>query len=192
MGKRELKESEISPFIEGELIDLLPLNPENITLYAKWVNTPKVRIYARSVIPKTPEDIKKWLEPVEGRVKKNIELEIWHKKDKKPIGNCGIFDINYFDMKAFMGLTIGEYEYWGQNICTEATKLIVEYAFNELNLNKLYASIFSPNKGSFTCVEKSGFIREGTFKKDVFIDGQFLDTFVYSLLKEDWIKLRMK
>ena len=80
-------------------------------------------------------------------------------------------------------------EYWGQNICSEATNLIVEYAFNELNLYKLYAGIFSPNKGSCRCAEKSGFIREAIFKKDMFIEGEFVDTFVYSLLKENWLKL---
>lgn len=180
---------EISPFIVGKQIDLLPLNSEHVTIYAKWENLPKVRIFARNIMPKTPDEMKKLLEPTEGRVKKDINFEIWHKKDKKLIGECGVNDINWYDKKAFLGLLIGESEYWGQNICTEATKLIEEYAFNELNLNKLYALIFSPNKGSCRCAEKSGFIREATFKKDIFIDGEFVDTFGYSLLKENWLKL---
>ena len=179
----------ISPFIEGEQIDLLPLNSESINIYVKWHNLPKVRIYARNIIPRTPEEIKKWLEPTEGRTKKNIDFEIWHKKDKKIIGECGVNDINWYDTKAFLGMIIGESDYWRQNICAEASKLIVEYAFNELNLNKLYANIFSPNKGSYKCVEKIGFTREAVFKKDAFIEGEFVDTYCYSLLKEDWLKL---
>jgi RimJ/RimL family protein N-acetyltransferase len=187
-----MKEQETCPFIEGKVIDLLPLNPQNISLYAKWTTIPKVRIFSRNIIPKTPEEIKKWLEPKEGRIRREIQFEIWHKGDKKSIGTCGIFDINYFDMKAWMGLTIGESEYWGRGICTEVTKLLVEYVFNELNLNKINAGIFSPNEGSFKCAEKSGFFRESVSKQDVFIEGRFLDTYYYSLLKEDWKKVREK
>ena len=179
---------EISPFIEGEQIDLLPFNSEHVDIYAKWLNLSKVRMYARNILPRNPEEIKKWLEPTEGRVKKDINFEIWHKKDKKLIGECGVNEINWYNMKAFLGIVIGESEYWGQNLCTETINLLVEYAFNELNLNKLYADIFSPNEGSYKCVEKNGFTREAIFKKDMFIEGEFLDTYCYSLLKEDWLK----
>jgi len=185
-----LKESEICSFIEGENITLTPVNSEHAAIYAKWQSLQNVRIYSRNIMPKTVEEIKKWLEPTEGRTKKDISFEIWQKKDVKLIGDCGVNDINWYDMKAFLGLMIGESEYWGQNICTEATELLVEYGFNELNLNKLYALIFSPNKGSYKCVEKNGFIREAIFKKDVFIEGEFVDTYCYSLLKEDWLKNR--
>ena len=183
-----MKESEICSFIDGKNITLTPLNSGHAAIYAKWQSLPNVRLYSRNIMPKTPDDIKKWLEPTGGRVKKDVGFEIWHKKDKKLIGECGVNDINWYDMKAFLGLVVGESEYWGQNICTDATNLLVEYAFNELNLNKLYADIFSPNKGSYKCVEKNGFTREAVFKKDVFIEGVVVDTYCYSLLKEDLLK----
>ena len=184
----------IPTFIEGETIDLVPLNVENIKLYAKWENNPKVRIYARNIIPRTIEDMKKYLEPSERQSRRSpkneVSFEIWHKKDKKIIGFGEVSDINWYNQQAYLGLLIGEPDYWGQKIGEEATRLLVEYAFNELNIFKLKASILVVNKGSWRCAEKNGFTRVATFKKDMYVNGEYLDNYVYSLLKEDWLKLR--
>ena len=177
-------------FIGGETIDFVPLNIENIKLYAKWENNPKVRIYSRNILPRTVEEMKKYLEPSDKRLKNEVSFEIWHKKDKKIIGFGEVSDINWYNQQAYIGLLIGEPDYWGQKIGEEATRLLVEYAFNELNIFKLKASILVVNKGSWRCAEKNGFTRVATFKKDMYVNGEYLDNYVYSLLKEDWLKLR--
>lgn len=143
-------------FLQGDIIDLLPLNSEHASLYVKWENSPEVRVYARNSIPITMEEMKKDLEPQKGGLKKEIVFEVFHKEDKKPIGYYIINDINYLDCNAYLGLVIGEKEYWGQNIATETTKLMVQYAFRELNLNKLYAKMYTINMGSWRAAEMNG------------------------------------
>ncbi len=177
-------------FIQGDIIELVPLNSEHINLYVKWGNNPNVRIYARSIFPRTIEDMKKFIEPSKDKIKNEINFEIWHKKDKKPIGFGEVSNIDWYSQQAFLGLIIGEQKYWGQKIGEEATKLIVEYAFNELNLYKLQAHINSANMGSWRCAEKNGFIREVTLKKDSYVNGKYFDTYIYSLFKADWLKLK--
>ena len=186
-----MDDSQIPVFIEGEIIDFVPLNSKNINLFAKWKNDPDVRIYSRNIFPRTIEDIKKKFEPSNDKTKRDISFEVWHKKDKKTIG-FGRVEIDWYAQKGWLGLEIGEPEYWGQKIGEEVTHLMVEYAFNELNLYKIYAGISSANIGSWRCAEKNGFIREATFKKDNYIDGKYFDRFVYSLLKEDWLKNKKK
>jgi len=177
-------------FIQGDIIDLVPLNSEHINLYAKWKNNPNVRIYARYIIPQTVEDMKKFFEPSKDKIKREINFEIWHKKTKKPIGTGIVSGIDWYGQTASLGLIIGEPEYWGQKIGEEATGLMVKYAFNELNLYKIYAGINSANIGSWRCAEKNGFIREATFKKDSYVNGKYFDTYIYSLFKADWLKLK--
>jgi ribosomal-protein-alanine N-acetyltransferase len=184
-----MNDSQVAVFIEGEYIDLVPLNSDNINMYVKWENDPKVRIYARNIIPKTAEEMKKLFEPPEGRMlKKEISFEVWHKKDKKSIGFGEVAEIDWYRQMGWLGLIIGESDYWRQKIGEEVTALMVEYAFNELNLFKIYAGINSANIGSWRCAEKNGFTREATFKKDAYINGKYLDVFVYSLFRDDWVK----
>ena len=184
-----MNDSQVSVFIEGEIIDLVPLNSKNINLYVKWENKPNVRIYSRNIIPNTVEDMKKFFEPSKDRrMKREINFEVWHKKDKKSIGFGAVNDIDWYGQKGWLGLVIGEPEYWGQKIGEEATRLIIEYAFNELNLYKIYAGINSVNIGSWRCAEKNGFTRESIFKKDMYVNGKYYDTYVYSLFKEDWLE----
>ncbi|MBY8987958.1 MAG: GNAT family N-acetyltransferase [Candidatus Lokiarchaeota archaeon] len=177
-------------FFQGDIVDLVPLNSQHINHYVKWENNPSVRIYSRNIIPRTVEDMNKFFEPSEDKIKREINFEIWHKKDKKPIGFGEVAEIDWYGQLAFLGLIIGEPEYWGQNIGEEATRLLVEYAFNELNLFKLYAGMNSANIGSWRCAEKNGFTREATFKKGCYVDGKYYDEFRYSLFKEDWLKFK--
>jgi RimJ/RimL family protein N-acetyltransferase len=183
-----MNDSQVAVFIEGVSIDLVPLNKEHINLYVKWENDPEVRIYARNIIPKTAEDMKKLLEPSEDNIKTEINFEVWHKKDRKPLGFGEVANINWYLQMGWLGLIIGESEYWGQKIGEEVTRLMVEYAFNELNLFKIYAGITSANIGSWRCAEKNGFTREAVFKKDAYVNGKYFDVFIYTLFKEDWLK----
>ncbi len=180
--------TDVSPFIDGNEIAFLPLNSEHVKLYAIWRNRPNVRVFGRSVLPKTVEEIKRLFESSTREMPDSVDFELWHKKDQKAIGDAGVFNINWFNRSAKMGLIIGEPDYWGQHIGSEATQLLVNYAFNELNINKLYCEIISPNTGSIRCAENNGFTREAILKNDVFIDGEYKDTYLYSLLREEWLK----
>ncbi|MFX1358081.1 MAG: GNAT family N-acetyltransferase [Promethearchaeota archaeon] len=177
----------IAPFIEGEHVDLLPLNEDNFALYTKWENLPDVRKYSRNVFPLTKEDYKKLIGPPNGKIKKFIPFEIWHKRDKKPIGTCEVSEINWINRHAYLGILIGEQSYWNQNLCTEVAKLLTKYAFEEMNLKKLYWGAFNPNLGSQRCCEKAGFKLEATLKNDIYIDGKYFNTLIYSLFRKDWL-----
>ncbi|UCC20852.1 MAG: GNAT family N-acetyltransferase [Promethearchaeota archaeon] len=189
--KKEKQVSEVPVFIEGKIISFIPQNSEYISLYAKWMNNPIVRKYARWEMPRRIEDFKRWFEPREGW-QGFIGFDIWHNKDKKPIGQVGLVWIDWVNGWANAFLFIGEPEYWGKNIATEATELLIEYAFNELNLNKLHGGICVENIGSWSVAEKLGFEFEGMRDQDFYLDGKYLGVKTYCLLKEDWLKRNKK
>ena len=182
-----MNDVEVCSFIEGENVNLLPLNLEHIKLYVKWENNPKVRKFSRNAFPVTIEEYKKRLKPEETNSRTRVLFEIWHKKDKKPIGFAEIHDISWHDRRALIGLLIGETEYWGHNLATEAGKMLIEYGFKELNLNKLYTAIFSPNIASWRCAEKIGMTREAVLKDHVYIDGKYYDDFKYAIFRNQWL-----
>ena len=177
-----------SPFIGGELIDLCPINLENVKLYTKWDNDPRVRRYARNMIPHTIDEIKKRYEPEKEKTEGSINFEIWHKKDKKLIGLAGFNRLNWYDRNTNIFAIIGEKDYWGQGIGTQIAQLLIEYGFNELNLHKIKAGIFSPNKSSLRVAEKAGFKYEATHKEEIYIDGGYVDRIMLAIFKDDWKK----
>ncbi|MDE2173333.1 MAG: GNAT family N-acetyltransferase [Patescibacteria group bacterium] len=120
--------------------------------FLRWFNDPEVTAYMSTRYPTTIEDEAQWIrrDPEERDdrvvltiVRKNTSLE----KDC-PIGVLGIRDIEVANRVATIGITIGEKECWGNGYATEAESLLLEYAFNTLNLRKIYARVLTANRRS--------------------------------------------
>jgi len=185
----EEQEIEPIPFIKGENINLVVNRSEWIELRCKWVNSPKNRMFLRGPLPSSIDQMKKRFE---SRISEGLGdwtgFILYHIKDKKPIGEVGLSRINWINGWANAYANIGEMEYWNKNIATEATQLLLKYAFEELNLNKVSGSVVAENIGSWTVAEKIGFKYEGTLKDAKYIDGKYRDEKRYGYLKRDWLK----
>jgi RimJ/RimL family protein N-acetyltransferase len=193
MPEREVNEKKDVPiFIDGKIISLNPTSSEHVDFYLNWLNNSRVRKFARWEMPVTREDIKKWFEPQESRIPRHIVFELWHKKEEKPIGEVGLSGIDWVNGWANVFLFIGESKYWGKNIATEATELIIEYAFNELNLTILQAGASIDNVGSWSVAEKVGFEFRGIEKSSLYIDGKYNNGKMYRLSKQDWLNSKEK
>ncbi len=189
MTSEEKKEDIVFPFIEGERIDLVAQSSKWINLHSKWNNDPQVRHYARTIMPHTLEDIKKWFEPSPQRGARDaVFFTIYHKKDKRPIGTIAFVRIDWINRNALVFGIIGEKEYWGKGIVVEAAKLLINYGFTELNLHKINARVFDPNKRSLRAAEKIGFKRVAIMKEQLYVDGEYVDEHLFSLFKKDWIE----
>lgn len=70
--------------------------------------------------------------------------------------------------------------------CTEAIKLIQEFSFNKLNLNKLELEVRTYNNRAIHCYEKYGFVEEGRLQENFFTDGEYTDTLVMGILKSEY------
>ena len=185
--KEDKEEDDVFPFIEGETIDLVAGSSKWAKLNCKWFNNPKVRHYSRNLWPNTLEEVKKWFEPLpDKQMREWVVFTVYHKEAKQPIGNIGFNHINWVSRNANIFLTIGEPEYWGKGIAGEASKLLINYGFTELNLHKIFAGVFTPNTRSLRAAEKLGFEKEGVLKEEMYVDGQYHDIHKFALFKRDW------
>lgn len=183
----------VFPFIEGKNVDLVAGSSKLAQLTAKWNNDPEVRQYSRNAFPLSLEEIQKWFEPSSDRgIKDFVVFSIFHKRDRKIIGDIGLNRINWLNRNANIFAKIGEKEYWGKGIAGEASELIIEYGFNELNLHKIYSGVFTPNTRSLRAAEKLGFKKEGILIEEIYVDGKYEDLHRFGLLKKDWMTLRSK
>ena len=189
--KEDMKEEDdaVFPFIEGETIDLVAINSKWANLLCKWKNDPKVRRYSRNNWPRTLEEVKKGYEPPPDRhMREFIVFTIYHKEAKQPIGRVGFSRIDWVSRNANIFALIGEPEYWGKGIAGEASRLVINYGFTELNFHKIFAGVFTPNKRSLRAAEKLGFEKEAIIKEEMYIDGQYHDVHRFALFKRDWKK----
>lgn len=88
------------------------------------------------------------------------------------------------DFRAELGYWLSD-KYWGQGIMTNAVTVLCSYAFDELYLEKITASVFATNLGSKKVLEKSGFKQEGLLRKHVKKNGQLIDSYIYASFKTE-------
>ncbi len=84
--------------------------------------------------------------------------------------------------KAEIGYWLAK-KYWNKGIMTEAVKLMANFGFKKLKLERIYAPIFSKNRRSAMVLEKNGFKLEGLLRKDICKNGKFSDARLYAKLK---------
>lgn len=86
----------------------------------------------------------------------------------------------------FLSIAIGDAVRRGQGIGTEAMRLVLRYAFHELNLYRICLTVFSYNEAAVRLYEKLGFVREGVHREHLLRGGQRYDMFLYGLLRREW------
>jgi RimJ/RimL family protein N-acetyltransferase len=76
---------------------------------------------------------------------------------------------------------------WGRGLATEAARLALDFAFNELELHRVFAVVNEQNPASIRVLEKLGFRREARHVEDAFDDGEWLTTLIYAVLDREWM-----
>ena len=89
--------------------------------------------------------------------------------------------------EVYVGIGIGERERWGKGYGTDAMKVILRYAFQELNLRRVSLSTFEYNPRAIRSYEKAGFRHEGRLRKFLLREGQRWDMLIMGILREEWL-----
>ena len=135
--------------------------------------------------PYTVTDAEKFISiatetPTEKAIKWAIEI------DGEAAGSIGIhFKDDVYRKNAELGYWLAE-KYWGQGFMTSCVIEVVTYTFNNYDIRRIYAEIFANNTASCKVLLKAGFRHEATLIKNVFKMGEYLDTSLYALLREEF------
>jgi len=120
--------------------------------------------------------------------KKSLDLMfvIKHLKTHDSVGMVGLSRINLRNRHAEFGRFIVIDEYRGLGYGKETIELVLEYAFNHLNLNKIYLDTLFSNKEALSLYKKVGFIEYGSKIQHIFKNGEYKDLICMYILKEKW------
>ena len=132
---------------------------------------------------------KEWLKNVrEQNSKSRIVFAIRHKKNL--VGTISLHSIEQYQRKSLFGIYIGETAHRNKGIGYVSTCLILDYAFNGLDFRKVSLEVTDNNPSAIALYERIGFVKEGIRRQEYFVDGKYIDTHMYGILKEEFkIKL---
>lgn len=102
------------------------------------------------------------------------------------IGRCMLFAVDHVNRSAMLGMMIGEREFQGQGYGQEATRLLLDYAFNLLNLNSVRLGVFAFNVPALACYRKVGFREVGRHREFRIIAGRKYDMVLMDMLAEEF------
>jgi ribosomal-protein-alanine N-acetyltransferase len=110
------------------------------------------------------------------------------KESRKLIGTIDFVSWQVRHHTAEIGYVLSK-KHWGKGITTEAANEIIRFGFNEMELVRIQARCFLENAGSERVMEKAGMSFEGIIRKGMFVKGKHQDLKMYSLLKEEFVRL---
>lgn len=165
---------------------LRALEPEDYELLHKWRNDEEIGHYfsGTKLFTSTLNE-KKWIEEkIFDKI--NVSCAICIKESEEFIGCVFLNNIDYVNRSGHCPTFIGEKDYWGKGYATEARILILKYAFYERGLERIWAHVTEDNGGSIKMHEKCGYKREGLLRKASYVDGQFKNYIVFSILRHEF------
>jgi RimJ/RimL family protein N-acetyltransferase len=163
--------------LKSQRLLLRALEPTDINdTYVGWLNDSKVNCYLETrFIPQTLESLEAyWLAHRDDPSSPWFAICLAH--DSRHIGNIKLGPINWIHRRADLSLFIGERNCWCKGYASEAISVVRDWAFCELDLQKLNAGVYVGNIASRRAFEKCGFELEGTMRQEVVSGGERIDT----------------
>jgi diamine N-acetyltransferase len=158
---------------------------EDIPYKVKWINDVNNNKYLHYDLPLREDKTLLWFRTLGSRSDR-VDYTILY--NGEPAGLIGLLDIDYKNKKAEYYICLGGDNFSGKGIANKSTDLLINVAYKEYGLNKIYLYTEVNNIRAQKLFEKSGFEKEGLLKNDLFHNGKKIDRYVYGLDVEGYIK----
>ena len=173
--------------IVGKKCYLTDVDSESNEALRAWRNNPEIRQYFREHREITKSMQKDWYEKRVHNNPNQYDFEIHDIETKKLIGHCGLYYVNWVSRMAEFSIYVGDMDYRGKGIGSDALRTLISYGFNQRNLNKIWCEVYS-NNAALEIYRKIGFVDEGVLRQNHFKDGKYVDSHVLSMLRDEWLE----
>ena len=174
----------------GSLVRLCDESPEMLAkAFAKWnQDTEQHRLADDDPAQLWSEKkIKEQIEKRAENTSQSFRFSIRTLEDDKLIGGVGLWVASWTHSETWLGISIGDRDYWGRGYGTDAMRLIVQYGFIELNLRRISLGLHAYNERARKSYEKVGFKFEGRMRGEGLRDGVRFDSLWMGILREEWL-----
>jgi len=172
--------------IPGDKVILIPMKRKDVRLIHKWANQPEVIPLwngRQKTLKETKDDWRPHYfsdrDPYSGRCFVIV-------LDGSPIGMIVHNRIDKDNRSTDIDIIIGPTTLWDKGLGTDALKTFLSYLFKRFRLNRIWLATYSHNKRAIRAYKKTGFKEEGCLREDAFIEGRYVDSLLFSILRSEW------
>jgi len=176
---------------KGKLVRLTGIDPEEVSKsFSQWNRDSEYKRLLDTDPPRlhSSKAIKEWIEKDIEKQTDMYWFAIRTLEDDRLLGDITLSVINRGSRDAFVGIGIGEREFWGKGYGSDAMRLILHYAFTELNLRRVSLTVFEFNQRALRSYEKAGFRLEGKQRQSMQREGRRWDILYMGILREEWME----
>ena len=168
-------------------VELRPLEPADSERLYAWRNSPEVAAYMYSDHRITPEEHARWFSGIAGDGRRDYRVILM---DGVPAGLANFADIDRVQGRAAWAYYLADPAARGKGVGAYVEFLMIERAFHELHLRKLWCEVLITNEPVWKLHQKFGFRQEALFRAHVIKAGQPVDVMGLGLLAEEWPAVR--
>lgn len=173
--------------IKGKFIGLRAIEKKDLLSLMIWRNNPKNRRFFREYRELNETMQLQWYENIVIKDPRTIMFSIIELETEKLLGACGLCYINWINRNADFSIYIGKDNlYIDGTFAPDAGMTLINYAFSELNMHKLWTEIYDFDKAKIAFFKALGFTLEGTHKETYWHDNKWHNSLFYSLLKWEY------
>lgn len=174
-------------FIEGSKLYLRPLEPDDYGVRMPlWMSDREVTRYMeRGTFPLSREvHLQRYEELLSAS--DELEMAVVTKADDTTVGVAGLHRIAWIVRSAEFRILLGDRQCWGAGLGTEALHLFVAYAFEYLNLEKVWLGVNEENERAVASYEKAGLAREGVLRREIYRNGRYYNAVRMGIVRSEY------
>ena len=176
----------------GKLVRLSAFDPEEVgRAFANWFRDSELtRLFGS--LPQHLESAKSVTRSLE-KDAEEMSLETYYFSirtldEDKLIGDVDLDIVTWPGRDAFVGISIGDREYWSKGYGTDAMNTLLRFAFTEINLRRVTLTVFEYNPRAIRSYEKAGFRHEGHLRQFLNREGRRWNELYMGILREEWME----
>lgn len=158
--------------------------------YFEYISDEEVQKYIpEECIPRTLEQTREEIQYSQDlfKYRRSVYWGIALKKNNKLIGSVGFNYWNRDHARAEISYDLSK-KYWSKGVMTKCSKAVIGFAFTQMQLHRIEATVTPTNQGSLRILRKHGFKREGLLREQKLLHGKFYDAVILSLLQKEYLK----
>lgn len=177
--------------LRGEHVGLRAIERHDLPQLLAWRNRPEFRRYFREYRELGMEQQEAWYQKQVLGDPATRMFSIVALDDGRLLGACGLCYIDWVNRNADFSIYIGAEEaYIDQVSAPDAARQLLNYGFDELNLHRVWAEIYSFDAVKTGFLNLLGFEQEGRHRQTHWSEGQWCDSLFFGLLSKDWAARR--